>query len=233
MKSEREQPISKPDSSVAGRYPAVDVVAKSALAVAILGSVILLGANIAFGHFPWAPGVSGDIVGQQEAQSRETAFAAQSALELSTVRDSDVSKVVQGMGLSQAERDNLLTQLTLPRALDSATPQQVPADPQAQAPAPHPDDRIRLAWITLWDTDAEDGDVVRIDSLGYSRTVTLRKEPITFAVPVPRNSVISVTGVRDGEGGGITVGLASGGSRAVFPIMSVGQTLGLKAQFSE
>lgn len=233
MKSEREHPISKPDSSVAGRYPTVGVVAKSAFATAILGSVVLFGANLAFGNLPWRPGESGDIVGQQEAQSRATAFAAQSALELSTVRDSDVSKVVQGMGLSQAERDKLLVQLTSPRAPGAATPQQVPTDLQSQAPAPHQDDRIRLAWITLWDTDAEDGDVVRIDSLGYSRTVTLRKEPITFAVPVPPNSVMSVTGVRDGEGGGITVGLASGGSRAVFPIMSVGQTLGLKARFSE
>ena len=91
---------------------------------------------------------------------------------------------------------------------------------------------MALAWITLWDTDAEDGDVVRIDSGGYSRTITLSKQPVTIAVPVPHDSVISVTGIRDGEGGGITVGLASGASRAVFPIMSVGQTLGLRAQFN-
>jgi hypothetical protein len=99
-------------------------------------------------------------------------------------------------------------------------------------PAAQHAQRISLAWITLWDTDAEDGDVVRIDSGGYSRTVTLTKEPVTIAVPVPRNSIISVTGIRDGEGGGITVGLASGVSRAIFPIMSVGQTLGLKTQFN-
>jgi hypothetical protein len=103
--------------------------------------------------------------------------------------------------------------------------------PSAQ-PAVRETARLSLAWITLWDTDAEDGDVVRIDSGGYSRTITLSKQPVTIAVPVPHDSVISVTGIRDGEGGGITVGLASGASRAVFPIMSVGQTLGLRAQFN-
>ncbi len=92
--------------------------------------------------------------------------------------------------------------------------------------------RTRLAWVTLWDTDAEDGDVVRIESNGLSRTITLSKQPLTIAVPVPADSVIKVIGVRDGEGGGITVGFASGAARAVFPIMSVGQTLGLRVRFN-
>jgi hypothetical protein len=62
--------------------------------------------------------------------------------------------------------------------------------------------------------------------------VTLTKQPVRFAVPVPRDGVIKITGIRDGEGGGITVGLASGTSQAVFPIMSVGQTLDLKVSFA-
>jgi hypothetical protein len=87
---------------------------------------------------------------------------------------------------------------------------------------------VRLAWISLWDTDVEDGDTVRIDSYCYSRTVVLKKQPVTFAIPVPESGVINVTGVSDGDGGGITVGLASGPSRAIFPIMSPGQLLGLR-----
>ena len=87
---------------------------------------------------------------------------------------------------------------------------------------------LRLAWITLWDTDVQDGDVVRIDSGGYSRTVTLTKRGETFAVPIPASGLITVSGIKDGDGGGITVGLASGADKAVFPIMSVGQSLGLR-----
>ncbi len=97
-------------------------------------------------------------------------------------------------------------------------------DPASRAALP---EFVRLAWITLWDTDDEDGDTVRIDSAGYSRTVTLTKKGATFAVPIPGDGVINLTGVRDGEGGGITVGAASGSSSVVLPIMSVGQVIGL------
>ena len=104
------------------------------------------------------------------------------------------------------------------------SPQAVPALAQSQTR------RVRLVWITLWDTDVEDGDVVRIDSQGYSRTIRLTKKGDTFAVPVPASGVIQVTGVSDGDGGGITVGLASGGVKAIFPVMSEGQVLGLQVR---
>lgn len=89
---------------------------------------------------------------------------------------------------------------------------------------------MRLAWITLWDTDAQDGDAVRIDSQGYSRTVTLTNAPVTFAIPVPASGAVQISGIRDGEGGGITVGLASGPASILLPIMSVGQVLPLKVK---
>jgi hypothetical protein len=62
--------------------------------------------------------------------------------------------------------------------------------------------------------------------------VRLTKKGDTFAVPVPADGIIKVTGVKDGDGGGITVGLASGETRAVFPIMSEGQELGLKVRMN-
>ena len=129
------------------------------------------------------------------------------------VSPDDVVPAVDQMGLPAPEKEALLSRLN--------------ADQPAPAHA-----RTRLAWITLWDTDAEDGDVVRIESNGLSRTITLSKQPLTIAVPVPADSVVKVSGVRDGEGGGITVGFASGAARAVFPIMSVGQTLGLRVRFN-
>lgn len=112
-----------------------------------------------------------------------------------------------------------------------------PAPKQANtSPTPAPAARVReqkppqlrLVRITLWDTDAEDGDEVRIESQGYSRLVKLTKAPTMLVVPVPSAGTLNVVGVRDGEGGGITVGLASGASRAVFPVMSEGQVLGLR-----
>jgi hypothetical protein len=76
----------------------------------------------------------------------------------------------------------------------------------------------------------EDGDVVRIDSSGYSCTVTLTKQGSTFAIPFPASGQVRITGVRDGDGGGITVGLASGSAQAVLPIMSIGQVLTLSVR---
>ena len=90
----------------------------------------------------------------------------------------------------------------------------------------------RLAWITLWDSDIEDGDAVRVECGGYARTVTLTKRGITFAVPVPPDGQIRLVGVRDGDGGGITVGLASGSAKVVLPIMSVGEVLNLNVRAS-
>ncbi len=102
----------------------------------------------------------------------------------------------------------------------------------ASSPTALPNQRppVRLAWVTLWDTDAEDGDAIRIESQGYSRTVVLRKQPVTLAIPVPGDGHVNIVGIRDGEGGGITVGLASGAAKAVLPIMSVGQVLSLKVK---
>ena len=90
----------------------------------------------------------------------------------------------------------------------------------------------RLAWITLWDSDVEDGDAVRVECGGYARTVTLTKRGITFAVPVPPDGQIRLIGVRDGDGGGITVGLASGSAKVLLPIMSVGEVLNLNVRVS-
>jgi hypothetical protein len=130
------------------------------------------------------------------------------------VSANDAVAAIDAMQLAPDAKRSLLA--------DLATPSPMPSKNAAPA------NRLRLAWVTLWDTDVEDGDVVRIDSQGYSRTVVLKKLPTTFAVPVPADGVIHVTGIRDGDGGGITVGLASGASKAVFPVMSEGQVLGLR-----
>ncbi len=140
-------------------------------------------------------------------------------------------------------------------AQQAIAPAVAPAPPAAATVAPKPDARpsqkppvqtappsssreaptattqappLMLVRITLWDTDAQDRDEVRIESQGYSRIVQLTKAEQVVVAPVSASGVINIVGMRDGEGGGITVGVASGSSRAVFPVMSEGQVLGLK-----
>jgi len=225
------RPVPEPPAAGGRRYSGLAVLGQSALAATALALLLAAGIRFSSGTLVALPPNTGDQITQQEAAARQTAFAAQSSLDLSLVRDAEVPKAVANMGLQPREQSALLQRLGVPAPAAAAAPAATPTPAATAKPSAQPAG-MALAWITLWDTDAEDGDVVRIDSGGYSRTITLSKQPVTIAVPVPHDSVISVTGIRDGEGGGITVGLASGASRAVFPIMSVGQTLGLRAQFN-
>lgn len=196
--------------------PSLAVFAKSSIAT------VLLACAVAAGIYATSDGLfqQGDDVSPADTQARLEAFRALGALNLSEVAPGDTDRALRTMQLDPAALQSLKAQLQ-----PDASPV---SDPAAQAKR----QRVRLVWITLWDTDVEDGDVVRIDSEGYSRTVRLTKKGDTFAVPVPADGVIKVTGVKDGDGGGITVGLASGEQRAIFPIMSEGQELGLKVRMN-
>jgi hypothetical protein len=201
---------------------------------------ILVGAGIAIGggvyaHFTtgadiWTAPSQTDRLSDAEIQQRQRAFEALGPLTLQAVPIADVSNAIDGMRLTTAEKDALLREsqgegaAALAEVAPASNPEPI-STPQAASAAKSP---LRLAWITLWDTDVQDGDVVRIDSQGYSRTITLTKRGETFAVPVPASGIVTVTGIKDGDGGGITVGLASGAAKAVFPIMSTGQSLGLR-----
>jgi len=182
-------------------------------------------------------GQHGDDVSSSELQARLAAFRALKPLALSQVSTKDIDSAVQGMQLSSTAtvklKEDLLKTSSIAPSPPTLSPQNIP-DARQQVPQAVPTQaqalRLRLVWITLWDTDVEDGDVVRIESQGYSRTVRLTKKGDTFAIPVPANGVVNITGISDGDGGGITVGLASGGAKAIFPIMSEGQMLGLRVK---
>jgi hypothetical protein len=207
--------------------PSLAVLAKSSIAT------LLLACAVATGIYATSDGLfqQGDEVSPADAQARLEAFRALDPMNLSVVAADDVDHALQTMQLSPAALQSLKAQLQpdASAASQSTTPT---SDPLQQAATQAKRQHMRLVWITLWDTDVEDGDVVRIDSEGYSRTVRLTKKGDTFAVPVPADGIIKVTGVKDGDGGGITVGLASGETRAVFPIMSEGQELGLKVRMN-
>lgn len=197
----------------------------SVLASALIVGAAYEGANLAGGGALWPTSKGHDEVSTVDRQARAEAFAAMAPLSVQTVDNRDVDKATRTMELAEPQRRALIAAV---KASPLTGPAAVRLTPGAQPkPSPEPA-RVRLAWVTLWDTDAQDGDVVRIESQGYARTVTLAKAPVTFAIPVYASGVIRVVGVHDGDGGGITVGLASGASKAVFPVMSEGQVLGLR-----
>ncbi|MBI3374540.1 MAG: hypothetical protein HY017_22675 [Betaproteobacteria bacterium] len=182
-----------------------------------------------------------DSISESQARDRAKAFVAATPLQLQRVAVAEIPQALASMKLSPSDRSLLeavvaetSAESQVQRGPQTGTDNDPAAasarDPQAPRPAPLPKastkPAIRLAWITLWDTDAEDGDTVRIDSSGFSSVVTLANTPVTFAVPVPDQGVINVTGVHDG-GGGITIGAMSGARRVALPVMSLGQVLGI------
>lgn len=217
-------------------------IAKSALATSVLIGLCVGFAFVVSASSFWVWHQPSDSLTNSQQQERASSFAALVALPLTLVTTTEVPSAIEGMHLSPSAKQSLLFDLAqLPQSAsgpDAGETTQTKAmynQSEINSPSPHKVSpskisSLRLAWITLWDTDAEDGDAVRIDSHGYSRTVVLTKQPITFAIPVPITGNVNITGIRDGEGGGITVGLASGTSKVVFPIMSVGQVLGLKVK---
>ena len=65
--------------------------------------------------------------------------------------------------------------------------------------------RTRIGWLTVLDLDAEDGDWVTVSSAGVSQQVQLFHAPTTIAVPYAPGAPVTVTGMVDGDGKGITV----------------------------
>jgi cell division protein FtsN len=202
----------------------------SSLSKSLLVTAVIIGGTVFGSYFFTGSGFplpyqQRDNISPEQQQERLAAFDALGAMQMMVVPQKDIAAAVDGMQLSPEAKQALMADLAGTRG-QAAQHSAAPAASKEASPQP----RFRLVWITLWDTDVEDGDVVRIDSQGYSRTVVLKKAPTTFAVPVPGDGIISVTGIRDGDGGGITVGLASGESKAVFPVMSEGQVLGLRVK---
>ncbi len=196
-----------------------------ALALCIL-AVLGLGVERLTGVVGLFPGEETDQVSEQQAGERRRAFSALKSIALVRVGPAELHAAVGSMKLPPVERERLLEQIMPSRAV---SPELGMEPPQASITPPavrEASATLPLVWITLWDTDAMDSDIVRLDSEGYSRTITLSKSPTTFAVPIPQSGVMNITGMRDG-GGGITVGVMSGARPVSLPIMSEGQVIGI------
>lgn len=87
--------------------------------------------------------------------------------------------------------------------------------------------RLQLAWVTLWDTHVEDGDILRFQSsASIPIDVMALNAKTTLAIPYPADGNVVVTGVKDG-GGGITIALESGATTIAWPTMQPGDQLNL------
>lgn len=143
----------------------------------------------------------------------------------------------KGDVVTEADRVRMVRQLEtnpfLVPPVDTTDPQEVM---RAQVALSLPKDRmaalmplvyqgaVRLAWITLWDYQQEDGDRMRIESGGLVREVGLLNTPETIAIPYIENSPITLTAIHDG-GGGVTVGIRSNATELSLPPMITGQSL--------
>jgi len=217
------EPILQPRKSQKAVLPVkktfFSLFSKSLAATFILGCAIIY-ASYSTGNINFSITPPLDNITQKQRDDLSAAFNVLAPIPMKMVEEKEVPSAIENMNLSAAAKHSLLLDLA---KTPSAQPAAIQVAPQQKNP-------VRLAWITLWDTDAEDGDTVKIESQGYSRTVILKKTPVTFAVPVSTSGIINVTGISDGDGGGITVGIASGDRKAVFPVMSEGQVLGLRVQ---
>ena len=147
-----------------------------------------------------------DNISEEEARSRVAAhqtLLAGSGLPVTLVGSEDVDEAIASMPE------------TVPQETRDAMRQEIDQG------------RLQLAWVTLWDTHAEDGDVLRFESSSSIPIEIMALNAKTkFAIPYPMDGDVLVTGVKDG-GGGITIALSSGATQIAWPTMAPGDTLRL------
>lgn len=163
---------------------------------AVFGIVLVA---VLFGGYKFFGSTKDDIDINTQKQW-ETAFMAIQPLHVDTVKEEELPEAIATMNLSQNDQNEIQ------KEIDNG--------------------RTRLVWVTLWDTVAEDDDVVEIESGGFNLNILLKNAVQRIAVPEPPSDTLNLSGVRDG-GGGITVGMLSGTSPVNLPLMKVGQALGV------
>jgi hypothetical protein len=84
---------------------------------------------------------------------------------------------------------------------------------------------LKIAWMHLSDSEAEDGDWVSVAAGGFNQSVRLFKDPLRVAVPYVPGVPIAVTGQIDGDGNGITVAVHSGASTFRLKYLVRGETI--------
>lgn len=91
------------------------------------------------------------------------------------------------------------------------------------------DGSVRLAAVTLWDRMDEDGDVVEVSAATFSQTLTIMHKPVIFFLPVQPGGSVSIRAVRDGGGGGVTLGVSTVIGPVPLPSLAPGQIVEIPA----
>ncbi len=169
--------------------------------IAVAAAVMLVAAAGALRLADHSLGSAADQVSAQELAQRAAVTRTLPAVKLRTVAPSERDGAIAAMALPQSDANALAADLAA--------------------------NRVRLVWMTFFDSDAEDGDVVTVSSGGFARTVPLLKAPTAVALPAPADGFVRVTGAVDGRGGGVTVGIVTGSGATALAVLSVGQTISI------
>ena len=89
--------------------------------------------------------------------------------------------------------------------------------------------KANIAWINVSDSQAEDGDWVRVTAAGFSQDVRLFRNPLRVAVPYVPGTPVTVTGLIDGDGHSITVAVHFSGSIFGLKPMRKGESITVPA----
>jgi hypothetical protein len=197
--------------------------------VRFLASLLIVAVTIGAG-FTWLyPPGSSDRVTTAEREARQDSFTRLEPIQLEAIDQTERVAATDAMQLPPSDRAALRAFLAVAdtQAADTPANNQVTPAPVTTTAPDVSKQPIVLTRLTLWDTHAEDGDVVAIVSAGYRREVRITNGVQRVIIPVKQGtSVIEVIGIHDG-GGGITLGVEAAGGQALMPIMAVGQTLAL------
>jgi hypothetical protein len=169
-------------------------------------------------------------ISPEERRKIEEVLSSHPSLTVTRVLEPELERAIASMRLPSADeaalRAAIRAQGAAPASATGAAAS--PAGPdrpvsQDQA-APKP---LPLAWITLSDFRDEDGDVILIETAGYRRVVPLYNAPTTIAIPLGKDSRLTLTGQKDGFGG-ITVAIGSGSAPPARLVLSEGQSVQLR-----
>ncbi|MDR3533234.1 MAG: hypothetical protein P4L90_22085 [Rhodopila sp.] len=143
--------------------------------------------------------VASDEVPAAEVEARRARWRTLGPISMRLVGDAEREAAIQALGLPPVAEQQLIADV-------------------AQG-------RIRLGWISLYDSDTEDGDVVDIVSMGLRHTMTLTKTPVAVAIPIPADGKMRLVATDEGRGGGVTVGILTHRGPWALPPMRVGDAI--------
>ena len=139
-----------------------------------------------------------DQLTDEQAQQRLEVFNRQGAVSAKKLSHSESLEKLKDLPISDTEKDQLKMVLN--------------------------NKNTYLSELVVWDDMVEDGDIIKITSMGYEQTVYLKKAPQTFYFPSNNGTPLNVLGVHDG-GGGITLGFTGTAQPIYLPVLIPGQSV--------